>query len=79
MRKTAHRYFENLDKPTQQRMREKLNAIASDPTDVKHSKPLLGCDRRSARVGRYRILFLVSDCELFVTDIKPRGDVYKGI
>ena len=77
--KAARKYFERLDQQTQTRIRKKMLAIAEDPFDVQHSKPLTGSHKRSARVGGYRILFLVADETLVVTDIDVRGDVYKSI
>ncbi len=77
MRKSALKYFEHLDQPTQRRVRRKLSSIALDPFDVQHSKPLLSTEKRSARVGSYRILFLVTEAIVLVTDIDCRGDVYK--
>ncbi len=79
MRKSALKYFEHLDRTTQKRVRSKLSAIASDPFDVQHSKPLLSTEKRSARVGSYRILFVVTETLLLVTDIDGRGDVYKNL
>ena len=72
MRKSARKYFDHLDQPTQQRIRRKLSSIADDPFDVLHSKPLIGTERRSARVGGYRILFLVMETLILVTEIDAR-------
>lgn len=77
MRKCALKYFERLDKPTQKRIRQKLNDIAGDPLNILHSKPLVGVDKRSSRVGPYRILFLITETIIVITDIDARGDVYK--
>jgi mRNA-degrading endonuclease RelE of RelBE toxin-antitoxin system len=79
MRKSALSYFERLDQPTQKRVREKLQTLLTDPMNIQHSKPLAGADKRSSRVGSYRILFLVTDEVILITDIDSRGDVYKSI
>lgn len=79
MRRSAQKYFEHLDQTTQKRIRLKLAAIARDPLDILHSKPLVGNDKRSSRVGDYRILFLVTSDLILVTEIDGRGDVYKAL
>jgi len=38
-----------------------------------------GTDKRSARVGGYRILFLILENKLLVADIESRGQVYRRI
>jgi mRNA interferase RelE/StbE len=74
---TAHRYLQSLDKPTRKRIQDKLDAIAETPTDARLSKPLTGIAKRTARVGGYRILFEVEGNILFVSDIGPRGQIYR--
>ncbi len=60
---------------------ERLEEIGSDPYDRLISKALHGrlAGMRSSRVGAYRILYYVDDEVRIVdvTDIGPRGDVYK--
>jgi mRNA-degrading endonuclease RelE of RelBE toxin-antitoxin system len=79
MRKCAFKYFERLDQTVQKRIREKLSDIASDPMNIQHSKPLVGVGKRSSRVGTYRILFLITETVILITDIDARGDVYKAL
>ena len=79
MRKSALKYFGNLDRSMQKRMRKKLLAVAADPFDVQHSKPLVSTEKRTARVGDYRILFLVSNETIVITEIDCRGDVYRSL
>jgi mRNA-degrading endonuclease RelE of RelBE toxin-antitoxin system len=74
---TPLRYLESLDRPTRERIKAKLEAIATDPTDVRLSYPLVGVDKRSTRVGKYRVLFQISDTTLTVSDIGPRGQIYR--
>jgi mRNA-degrading endonuclease RelE of RelBE toxin-antitoxin system len=76
--KTPHKYFEKLDKPTQNRIREKLKSIADNPADSRLSYPLENSEKRSARVGKYRILFTIDNDTLTVADIDSRGQVYRN-
>ena len=75
---TPLKYFKKLDKPTQDRIREKLNEIAESPLDARLSYPLTASDKRSTRVGAYRILFRVDKEILEVADIGPRGQIYRN-
>jgi mRNA-degrading endonuclease RelE of RelBE toxin-antitoxin system len=68
-----------LDAPTRKRIVEKLQSVAADPLDSRNSYPLQGTDKRSARVGGYRILLLICDPVLLITDIESRGQVYSRI
>jgi mRNA interferase RelE/StbE len=79
LRGTPARYFEKLDKPTQKRIKKKLAELADEPYSAKHSKPLQGVDKRTARVGGYRIIFQVTEKILRVVDIGARGDIYKDL
>jgi mRNA-degrading endonuclease RelE of RelBE toxin-antitoxin system len=79
LRGTPARYFERLDKSYRKRIKEKLEEIANDHLSAKHSKPLQGMDRRTARVGDYRIILQIVGEILRVVHIGPRGDIYKHI
>jgi len=76
---TPFRYLQSLDKPTKTRIQDKLNAIAAAPTDPRLSKPLTGVSQRTARVGGYRIIFTIEEETLIVSDIGPRGQIYKRL
>lgn len=76
---TPAKYFDKLVKPTKERIKAKLDAIAKSPYDTQLSKPLVGQPKRSARVGGYRILFEIVENELVVSDIGPRGQIYKKL
>lgn len=76
---TPKKYFESLDKPTQRRIQEKLDAIATSPFDPRLSKPLTDSKRRTARVGDYRIIFAIEEPLLIVYDIGPRGQIYRRL
>jgi mRNA-degrading endonuclease RelE of RelBE toxin-antitoxin system len=78
MSKSAAKYLERCDAPTRDRLRQKFEKLRADPLDLQDSKPLKGrTDRRSARVGGLRILFLVEGLDIIVAEIGPRGQIYK--
>jgi mRNA-degrading endonuclease RelE of RelBE toxin-antitoxin system len=60
-------------------MSEKIEAVAADPFNSTNSKPLQGTNKRSARVGRYRILMEIKEPNLLIVDIESRGQVYRQI
>jgi len=60
-------------------MKEKVEAVAADPLNPTNSYPLRGTDKRSSRVGGYRILLQIQEPNLLVVDIDPRGQVYRRI
>lgn len=76
---TPAKYLAALDKPTRVRINAKLAAIAKSPYDTRLSYPLVGQTKRSSRVGGYRILFEIVQNELIVSDIGPRGQIYKRL
>ena len=78
--KPAAKTLQALDAPTGQRIREKLLSVAADPLNPHNSYPLQGTDKRSARVGGYRILLLIQEPgRLAVEIIESRGQVYRRI
>jgi mRNA-degrading endonuclease RelE of RelBE toxin-antitoxin system len=74
---TPAKYLKSLDKSTRNRIKEKLLKIAEDPTNLQLSYPLTASEKRSTRVGSYRILFRIDTKFLVVTDIGPRGQIYR--
>jgi len=56
---------------------EKLKELAQDPFNIRKSKPVTSKDRRTARVGGYRLLFVVEGDVLMVSDCGPRGQIYR--
>jgi mRNA-degrading endonuclease RelE of RelBE toxin-antitoxin system len=57
-----------------------LEAVAADPLNPRNSYPLQGTNKRSARVGGYRILLLIQELNRLAVDIiEPRGQVYRRI
>lgn len=78
---TAAKYVSGLDRPTKSRLAGKLDQIAAAPYDVQHSKPLTATEKRSARVGKYRLLLLIEvhvNC-LRVVDVASRGQIYRSL
>jgi mRNA-degrading endonuclease RelE of RelBE toxin-antitoxin system len=76
--KSAAKYLEALDAPTKRRIKEKIAEVASNPEDPRCSYPLTNSDKRSSRVGSYRILMLVKEDLLLVSDIDSRGQIYRN-
>ena len=66
----------------QRRVYVRLREIEADPYEARLGELLHGRDDglRRSRVGDVRILYYVDDVVevVDVTDIGPRGDVYKG-
>lgn len=63
-----------LDVPTKARIKTQIEKIPKG--DI---KLILGYSdgRKRLRVGKYRIIFIESNTELFIIEIGSRGDVYK--
>jgi mRNA interferase RelE/StbE len=73
-------YLQRVDQRTFQRFQERLDQIAADPYGP-HTKRLAGPGRRrAARVGGWRIIFTVDTTAriVYVSDVGPRGQVYRG-
>ena len=75
----AAKVLKRADRPTQERLSQKIDALAADPFTA--SKPLSGSDMRSARVGGLRILLKLDHGEVvvLVISIEPRGQVYRRL
>jgi mRNA-degrading endonuclease RelE of RelBE toxin-antitoxin system len=73
----AAKYIGALDAPTKKRITERLKEICEDPLNLRLSKPLTGTNKRSTRIGPYRILILIAGEVLLVSDAGPRGQIYK--
>lgn len=77
--KSAAKTLESLDATTRRRMIEKLDAVAADPLNPTNSYQLQATDKRSARVGGYRIILSIENDQLLVLFIESRGQVYRRI
>jgi mRNA interferase RelE/StbE len=73
----ARRYLQRLNEPEKSRIIKALNKLELEPPqgDIKN---LTGEDGYRLRVGSYRVLFGVKSDIIVITDIAPRGQVYKG-
>ena len=79
--RAAQAYLRRIDTPSQLRIGRRVEQIAAEPRGV-HSKPLAGPGSyHAARVGPWRIIFRIDDEEqiVLVTDIGPRGQIYRGL
>ena len=67
-----------LDRPTQQRMKQRLNQLAENPFDIRLSKELTNqAGIRSSRIGGWRVIFEIPDKDtVLVLLIERRGQVY---
>ena len=77
LRPVAARYFERLSATDKDRFRAAFNNLSKEPPkgDI---TALSGCPGYfRLRVGSYRALFRIEDNTIFVTNIDPRGQVYK--
>jgi len=74
----ALKYLNTLDRTTAKRITEKITTLAEDPYNLRLSKLLKNGNKRTARVGDYRILFVVEAGILLVSFIGPRGQIYRN-
>ena len=77
--KASVKYLEALDATTKKRIKDKIGLVAIEPENVRHSFFLTNSNKRRAQVGKYRILMLVSDDDLIVSDIGSRGQIYRNV
>ena len=75
--KQAAKYIKSLDAIMQRRIYEALKDLASDPPSGDIVK-LQGKDGYRRRLGDLRILFDITETEVVVYKIAPRGQAYKG-
>jgi mRNA interferase RelE/StbE len=74
---TVVKRLKRIHEPTKSRLILALKKLEQEPPvgDIKRMGGKAGYFR--LRVGGYRVLFRIGEREIFVTDIEPRGDVYK--
>ena len=78
--KDADKALRRMDRPTRQRIAEKIQVLGDNPDDsALDIKPLTGMDRFRLRVGDWRIIFDRQDAikVIAIEKIKPRGEAYK--
>jgi len=73
--KQAAKYLNSQDKSAQQRIREGIERIPEG--DIKPLRGAPGTYR--LRVGDWRILFSNMGDDVYIRDIGPRGEIYKGV
>ena len=76
----ARKALERLDRPTRQRIAEKIQVLGDNPDDpALDVKALAGTMAYRLRVGGWRIIFQRERVVRIITieQIKPRGDAYK--
>lgn len=76
----ARKSLERLDRPTRQRIAEKIQVLGDNPDDpALDVKALAGTTSYRLRVGGWRIIFRRERAVRIITieQIKPRGDAYK--
>lgn len=79
-RQAAH-YLERLDRTAQQRIVDRLEQLAGNPLGP-FTNPLTNAEGlRWSRVGTWRIVYRVDEPahEILVSDIAPRGEVYRRL
>ena len=76
--KPAERYLKGLQPRSQERILNELDQLLVSPTQTDFKK-LKGREGYRLRVGDYRVLIKVNrEEQLFIiTEIGPRGDIYK--
>jgi mRNA interferase RelE/StbE len=61
-----------------ERVANKLKAYAENPASLANQvTELRGVPFKRLRVGDFRVLFEETDAEIIVSDIGPRGSIYK--
>jgi mRNA interferase RelE/StbE len=80
MHKQAEKYFNRLDNNTKERIREGINGLLEEPP-VGNIKELKGEFQglKRLQIGDFRIIYLIDGKLIKITNILPRGDVYKRI
>jgi len=74
---SVKKYLDSLDASIKSRIKKALRKVALEPPqgDI---VSLSGQDGFRLRVGKYRVLFDVTDEKIIVYDIGLRGQIYKG-
>ena len=78
--KRVAKVVRRMDRPTRERVQDRLSNLGADPFNPRWSKELTAMKSlRSSRVGGWRILYVVAEDikVVSVTSIKPRGQAYR--
>jgi mRNA interferase RelE/StbE len=76
LEKKAAKYLESLDAVMKHRINEALQDLAKEPPTGDIVK-LQGENGYRRRIGDYRIVFDITETEVIVYKIAPRGQAYK--
>jgi mRNA interferase RelE/StbE len=80
--RAAEKTLNNLDRPTEERIRNRVKQIAADPFDPHLSKALSHQKhQRSSRIAGWRILFIanIEAKRIEILAIGSRGQIYRGL
>jgi mRNA interferase RelE/StbE len=77
LRPVAVKYLDRVGEPNRGRIKAALEELSKEPPegDIKPMTGQRGYFR--LRVGGFRVLYRIEDDTIFVTNIDPRGQVYK--
>jgi len=76
LEKRAAKYLESLDTVMKHRIQKALSELAKEPPSGDIVK-LQNKDGYRRRVGDYRLIFDITETEIIVYKIAPRGEAYK--
>jgi mRNA interferase RelE/StbE len=76
LERKAAKYLESLDAVMKRRINEAVENLAADPPSGDIVK-LQGKDGYRLRIGDYRVVFDITETEITVYKIAPRGQAYK--
>lgn len=76
--KAARRVLFSLPRPTQQRIRDKVEQYAADPASLSNNvKALKGSSYLRLRVGDWRVIMDEQLLVIEVVEVGPRGSIYE--
>ncbi|MCL2408608.1 MAG: type II toxin-antitoxin system RelE/ParE family toxin [Oscillospiraceae bacterium] len=75
-RKTAEKKLRSYDKQTRVSIAKAISLLPDG--DVKKMKGEGNLHLYRLRVGKFRVIYELTDDEIIITKIDARGDVYKG-
>jgi len=80
MHKQAEKYFNRLDSNAKERIKEGIRGLLENPP-IGNIKELKGEFKGLYRlqIGSLRIIYSIGENLIMITNIFPRGDVYKRI
>jgi len=77
LHRAAEKYLNRLNATDRNRINAAIDDLEKEPPEG-DIEPIAGQPGRfRTRIGGYRILWRITDTNIFVTHIDPRGQVYK--